>query len=322
GLNMGKTLDMEEGEPDFMTKLQDIIESSILWTKSLFSEEEISVVEKSGLSNLSFLGSALESFKTDTDELLGHFGMVYHIPLRVKISDWSKRYVPWAVGIFLFLLLFLRLFLKQRPDHPFNNIRFVYFIFILIPVQTLFAHTWLTLPYYINRAFGGTKVGDWFELFSNLNPLLIFFLAPLVAAFTARANVFKMMIVGTLVMAAPTFLLALPPNAWLFITYIVIMSIGEAIWQPRFLQYVAELAPEGKIGLYMGIAQFPWFLTKMVTGFYSGWFISQYVPRIGPQNPQFMWFIYGLIAMISPIALWMTSRWIQRGLTGKAGEGI
>ena len=200
--------------------------------------------------------------------------------------------------------------LKKRPDHPFNNSHFVFFVFILIPVQTLFAHNWLTLPYYINRGFGGTAVGDNFEFFANLNPILIFFMTPIVAALTQRVKVYKMMILGTLVMALPTFLLVVGPNPILLMTYILLMSIGEAMWQPRFLQYVAEIAPEGKTGAYMGIAQFPWFLTKVVTGLYSGWFLAQYCPMVGPQNTEFLWFIYACIAMVSPLALILARNWI------------
>ncbi|WP_456442618.1 MFS transporter, partial [Caldithrix abyssi] len=40
-------------------------------------------------------------------------------------------------------------YLRHRPDHPFRDLRFVAFIFMLIPVQTLFAHNWLTIPYYL-----------------------------------------------------------------------------------------------------------------------------------------------------------------------------
>ena len=130
-----------------------------------------------------------------------------------------------------------------------------------------------TLPYYIDRAFHGTVVSANFEFFSNLNPLLIFFLAPMVAALTEKTNTYKMMILGTFTMALPTFLLAIGPNPALLLTYILLMSIGEAMWQPRFLQWVAEIAPEGQTGAYMGIAQFPWFLTKVITGLYSGWLL-------------------------------------------------
>ncbi len=120
-----------------------------------------------------------------------------------------------------------------------------------MPAQTLLAHNWLTLPYYLDRAFAGTFVSEYFEVFTNLNPILIFFLTPLVAGLTGKANVYKMMIYGTFVMAIPTFLLAFGPNVYLFLTYVLLMTIGEAMWQPRFLQWIAEIAPEGKTGLYM-----------------------------------------------------------------------
>lgn len=206
----------------------------------------------------------------------------------------------------------LAVFLRRRPDHPFRNSRFVFFIFILIPVQTLFAHNWLTLPQYIKYAYSGF-VSENYELISNINPVLIFFLAPLVAALTARANVYKMMVWGTLVMAAPTFLLAVAAQPALLYAYIFLMTIGEAMWQPRFLQYIAEIAPEGKTGIYMGIGQFPWFLTKMITGFYAGWFLARYCPATGPQDTESMWLIYACIAMVSPLALWLARRWAGAG---------
>ena len=212
-------------------------------------------------------------------------------------------------------------FLRHRPDHPFRDKKLVFFIFILIPVQTLFAHNWLTIPYYLDRAFVGTWVSSHFEILSNLNPIIIFVITPIIAGLTAKANVYRMMIIGTLVMAAPTFLLAAGPVASLFVVYIVIMSIGEAMWQPRFLQYIAEIAPEGKTGAYMGIGQFPWFLTKMLTSLYSGYFIANYVPQPDSgmvQRPGQMWLIYSFIAMISPIALILAKNWMIKGMKTKA----
>ncbi len=211
-------------------------------------------------------------------------------------------------------------YLRRRPDHPFRDARFVAFIFVLIPVQTLLAHQWLTVPYYCDRAFRGSDVSRYFEFFSNLNPLVIVVAAPMVAALTARTSVYRMMIVGTLVMALPTFLLVVGPNTPLFLLYVLFMSIGEAIWQPRFLQWVAEIAPPGKAGIYMGIGQFPWFLTKLLTGLYSGYFVEHYCPRpeLGlPMRTGEMWLIYGVIAMVSPVALIAGRRWMARGTTGE-----
>lgn len=201
-------------------------------------------------------------------------------------------------------------------NFPFKDLRFLFFIFILIPVQTLFAHNWLTIPMYCERAFQGSAVSSNFEFFSNINPILIFILAPIVTSLTSKANVYKMMVYGTLVMALPTFFLALGPSIYTLMAYLILMTIGEAMWQPRFLQLIAEIAPKGMVGIYMGIGQFPWFLTKVITSFYSGWFLMKYCPSGVPpseMNTQFMWLIYALIAVISPIGLILAGKWINSG---------
>ncbi|MGC4123146.1 MAG: MFS transporter [Myxococcales bacterium] len=212
--------------------------------------------------------------------------------------------------------------LKWIREHPFMDPKFSFFIFCLIPVQTLFAHNWLTLPQYVDRALG--KVGhDYMEFFVNLNPILIFVLTPTVAALTRKANVYRMMILGTLVMAAPTFLLAIPglaPSIWLLLAYLVISSIGEAMWQPRFLQYAAEIAPPGRTGAYMGVAQFPWFLTKVITSTYAGWFLMKYCPEPGKgtQDTTTMWLFYAFIAMASTVMLILAKGWLGKDFKTKA----
>ncbi len=252
-------------------------------------------------------------------------GAVVALGLAIAASRGAIGLSPWVAYVALALLGTASVyeFLRVRPDHPFRNGRFVFFIFILIPVQTLFAHVWLTVPYYLDRAFRGSVVSDYFEFFSNINPILIFILAPLVAGLTARANIYTMMIIGTFVMAAPTFLLALGPFVVPFLVYVLLMSIGEAMWQPRFLQWVAEIAPPGKTGAYMGIGQFPWFLTKFCTGLYSGYFVETYIPRPEtglPMNTEFMWLVYALIAMVSPIALVLARRWMVAGMKERHGQ--
>jgi hypothetical protein len=69
-------------------------------------------------------------------------------------------------------------------------------------------------------------------------------------------------------------------------------------------------------GIYMGIGQFPWFLTKLITGMYAGWFLSVYCPAGVPPpelHTETMWFIYAIIAMASPVGLFLARRWMLRG---------
>ena len=195
---------------------------------------------------------------------------------------------------------------------------FFFFIFALIPVQTLFTYNWLILPQYLERAFAGGIVSDKFEFFSNLNPILIFVAVPMVAAITQQKKVYNMMIAGTFVMAVPAFLLAMGTNIYTLLAYLLVMTIGEAMWQPRFLQYAAEIAPEGRTGAYMGVAQFPWFLTKMLVPLYSGMALQKYVPAEGQQDPRAMWMIFAIVAMVSPILLVMARAWVGKDFKTKA----
>ena len=208
--------------------------------------------------------------------------------------------------------------LRWLRNHPMADPKFSFFIFALMPVQTLFAHNWLTLPMYVERAYRGTWTGDHFEVAVNFNPLLVFVLVPIVAALTQKRKVYHMMIVGTAVMGAPTFLLAIGPSPWTLFGYLVLMTFGEAMWQPRFLQYAAEIAPEGRTGAYMGVAQFPWFLTKVVTSLYSGWFLERFCPAEGATRTEAMWRIYGVVAMGSTVLLLLARNWLGRDFKTRA----
>lgn len=214
---------------------------------------------------------------------------------------------------------FVENFVDWLVHHPLGDGKFAFFIFCLIPVQTLFAHQWLTMPMYVERAYAEAWpwISKYFELALALNPLLVFIFVPIVTALSQKAKVYNMMILGTLVMATPTFLLTLGPSPWTLFTYIVLMTLGESMWQPRFLQYAAEIAPEGRTGVYMGVAQLPWFLTKMLVPLYAGVFLARYCPQEGTIDTEPMWLIYGCIAVTSTIMLILAKGWIGKDFKTK-----
>ena len=206
---------------------------------------------------------------------------------------------------------------SYMSDGPFGNLRFLFFIFMLLPVRTLFAHQWLTMPEYILRSYP-SWVGDKMEWLVNwINPMIIFVGVPLATVLTRRFRVYTMMMVGSLVSAVPTFLLCFGPNLTLLLSYFVLFSIGEALWSARFLEYASELAPPGRVAQYMGLAQVPWLLAKGTTGLYSGYLLATFCPPNVPADRLHtgtLWLIYALIAMISPIGLWLARGWVERGL--------
>ena len=208
---------------------------------------------------------------------------------------------------------------KEEPS-PFRDTRFVFFIFMLLPVRTLFAHQWLTLPDYILRAYP-KNVADHMEWIVDwINPLVVFVGTPLITALTRKKHVYTMMIAGTAVSAVPTFLLCGGPSLAMLIAYQVIFSIGEAMWSSRFLEYAAELAPEGRISQYMGLANIPWLLAKSITGLYAGALLHRYVPEHGPEHSGTLWLIYGLTGLASPIGLVLARGWVVKGLRAQSAS--
>jgi dipeptide/tripeptide permease len=209
-------------------------------------------------------------------------------------------------------------FWQKFRELPLFNPRFAFFIFCLLPVQTLFAHQWLTIPDYIMRAYP-EQVGSRYEWIAGINPLIIVIFVPLIAALTRKAKVLNMMIIGTTISAAVTFILVPGPGLARLLIYAVVFSFGEAVWSSRFYEYVARLAPAGKVGAYMGMAGIPWFLAKFTTGLYSGLMLEKFVPPIpmaGYQDTPTLWLIYALIACTTPVALVVGKRWMEHGVSG------
>lgn len=201
---------------------------------------------------------------------------------------------------------------------PISNPRFMFFIFALLPVQTLFAYQWLVMPQYVTRAFSQVVADNMESIVNVANPLIIVLGVPVITAVTRKVHVYRMMIIGSLVSALPSFFFCIGPNFYLLMTYIILFSLGEALWQPRFLQFASELAPEGKTGAYVAYAHIPWFMIKFMAGWYTGTMMERYCPAEGTPQTETMWLIYGLIAVSSPLLLIVAKKWVQKGLEAKS----
>ena len=178
-------------------------------------------------------------------------------------------------------------------------------------VRFVFFHFHYTFPTYAIRVLGeGARI----SIYSVLNPFLVVFLVPIVAAFTKKVSSYKMMIWGSAISALSCFiailspdlfagwtrtafgeivfvkvlrmypdmgaLLASPPapEYWTLIVFVTVFTIGEAIWSPRLMQFTAEIAPKGKEGTYIALSVLPFFLAKFVVGPMSGLLLATYTP--------------------------------------------
>jgi MFS family permease len=229
---------------------------------------------------------------------------------------------------------------------------FWYFIFmlgLLVFVRLVFYHFHYTWPKYGIRVLGeGVKIGN---IYGVLNPLMIVFLVPFIAALTKKVSSYKMMMVGTTISALAVFIATMPPEffeplmhtwvaelifvKWLavpvemrdplflcLVSFIIVFTIGEALWSPRLMQFTAEIAPKGKEGSYIALSYLPYFGAKLIAGPMSGWLVATYVPKDAENydNHYMVWVWIGCMAAISPIGLLLFRKLFRRAERERAAE--
>jgi proton-dependent oligopeptide transporter, POT family len=218
----------------------------------------------------------------------------------------------------------LRVFLDVWKEKPFQKL--VLFLFLTIGVRLVFTHQFLVMPKYYTRVlYGDFDLG----LANSINPFIIIVGLILLIPIINRFDTFKLIVVGMAVSAASLIFMMLPIHwylsvpgihnlnqAYLFVIFaqITVFAIGELIFSPRFSEYTAIVAPKDKVASYMSLAALPMFIAKPINGFISGLLIANYSydgirAKIDTNNiaygdsPEYMWMIYFLLAVLSPIAV-------------------
>jgi MFS family permease len=220
--------------------------------------------------------------------------------------------------------------------------KFLVFLSLVVAVRLIFYHMHYTYPKFGIRELGpGAPIGRLWAV----NSLLIIFLVPLVGALTQRVSAYKMVIVGSSISAGSVFIMTLPPGLfaglaegslgaiighnWLGLKgavhpyyvmiffYVVLLSVGEALWSPRLYEYSAAIAPKGQEASYMSLSYLPFFVAKFFVGTLSGLLLTTYCPETGPRNSQMLWLIIALTTMITPIGLLAFRRYIQVRESGR-----
>jgi len=209
---------------------------------------------------------------------------------------------------------------------------FIGLIGVTVFVRLTFYHFHYTFPKYGIRLFGeGVKIGS---IFGVLNPILIIFLVQLIASLTTKIRSYWMLLIGSFISTASVFFVIINPEVfapladtwfgelvfdwWLevphpdripfylsLVIFILIFTIGEAIWSPRLMQFTAEIAPKGKEGSYIELSALPGFASKIIAGPMSGWLVATYTPEGASSYPEhyMVWVWIGGMALLTPIGL-------------------
>mmetsp|Transcript_9431 Transcript_9431/g.40047 ORF Transcript_9431/g.40047 Transcript_9431/m.40047 type:complete len:502 (-) Transcript_9431:816-2321(-) len=144
-----------------------------------------------------------------------------------------------------------------------------------VNLKQVFRHLDATFPKFAVRAFGCDAP---FGLIYAVNPAMIIVFVPIVAAATVKKKHFDMIFAGAWVSAIAPFFLAFSQTYFGALTFVVVLSLGEMAWSPRWYDYTMACAPEGKEGVFGALALAPLFLAKLPTGVLGGVLLRDYCP--------------------------------------------
>jgi len=218
----------------------------------------------------------------------------------------------------------LAIFMEVWREKAFQKL--LLFLVLTIGVRLVFTHQFLVMPKFYTRVlYGDFELG----LVNAINPAIIVIGLILVIPVINRFSTVRLIIIGMSVSAASLVFLAIPIEwvlaipgihnlnqayLWVIIAQILTFAVGELIFNPRFMEYVASVAPQDRVSSYMALSGLPNFIAKPINGFVSGILIARYSydgirPKIETGNidyshsPSLMWLVYLVLAVLSPIAV-------------------
>jgi dipeptide/tripeptide permease len=177
----------------------------------------------------------------------------------------------------------------------FSNFRFISFLVIYSGFWLMFWQIFYLVPFY------GTDVLDFqkFEILEAVDAACILLLTVPIAMVVKRLKPIPAMTIGFIVASSSWLLMGAVPTVLAAILSIALFAIGEATQAPRFYEYVANLAPKGQLGTFMGFAFLPVAIGSLGAGVVADWLRLSYLSS----NPAMMWYIVAGLGFLSTLLM-------------------
>ena len=99
---------------------------------------------------------------------------------------------------------------------------------------------------------------------------------------------YSLLLIGSLISTSSVLVFLFGSNYYTIAIFVMIISLGEAIYSPRLVDYTLSVAPKGKEAVYIGIANVPNFLSLLITGISSGILLYTVCPAEGEKDCKIM----------------------------------
>ncbi len=257
------------------------------------------------------------------------------------LKSYSYSYIFYMAAISAFILLIINLTIYKEPhrertnkklslvfkemflvikDWKFMLMIFLYSAFWILYFQMFGTVLWYMIDH-VDMTVVNESVNKFLSIFVNnpqwhfdvehvtvINAGVIILLQLFVAYIVKKTPALPTMITGMAIGTTGIAILAISPSPWIFLTGIIVFTIGEMTTHPKFISYIGLIAPKDKKALYMGYSFLYGVIGSSIGGFLGSALYVKYVDNLN--QPKTLWLIFTAIGVLSIISLALYNRFI------------
>jgi proton-dependent oligopeptide transporter, POT family len=257
------------------------------------------------------------------------------------LKSYSYSYIFYMAALSSVVLLIINLTIYREPERERNNKKlslvfkemflvikdwkFMLMIFLYSAFWILYFQMFGTVLWYmidhVDMTIVNESVNKFLSIFVNnpqwhfdvehvtvINAGVIILLQLFVAYIVKKTPALPTMITGMAIGTTGIAILAISPSPWIFLSGIIVFTIGEMTTHPKFISYIGLIAPKDKKALYMGYSFLYGVIGSSIGGFLGSALYVKYVDNLN--QPRTLWLIFTGIGVLSMISLALYNRFI------------
>jgi MFS family permease len=174
-----------------------------------------------------------------------------------------------------------------------RNYAFMAFLVAGMLMGIVYQQMYNSLSVFLNKTYNIPAQGYGFMLTASAIVVILFQFS--VTRFSKKKPPFVMMAIGTLFYMVGFSMFGFVHEYWLFVTAIVVVTMGEMLVVPTSQVLATNFAPEDMRGRYMGVFGMTWMIPATIGPGLAGIILDNY-------NPNLLWYIGGILCGVSALA--------------------
>jgi predicted MFS family arabinose efflux permease len=214
--------------------------------------------------------------------------------LRVGSLIYPSFNIPWWIWLVILGLIFSGLS------------RFMWFLMIFSGYYIVYWQMYISLPGYIHGYISDNAP---VEMILGTDGLTVICLTLIMSLLLRKIPALQAVVLGTAITAISWLILAFRPTIWGAVLTLIVLALGEMIQQPRYYEYISQLAPPGQQGTYMGFAFLPIGIGSLI----GGWFGGTLVHHFGEvtHQPARIWWSVAAVGLLTAVLLWVYDKTVN-----------